>query len=63
MSEVKEAEEPVPSTELWRTTLSDENPVGAWLAPEECIAVFSGLRVIVLRGQAPLPQVMRLTWQ
>ncbi|EJM01872.1 hypothetical protein PMI18_02432 [Pseudomonas sp. GM102] len=41
-------------------SLSDENPVGAWLAREECTAVFQVLRVIVLRGQAALPQVMRL---
>ncbi|KMM95289.1 hypothetical protein TU81_02485 [Pseudomonas lini] len=40
--------------------LSDEIPVGAWLAREECTAVFQVLRVIVLRGQATLPQVLRL---
>ncbi|MGX0890078.1 hypothetical protein AB7M22_002086 [Pseudomonas sp. ADAK2 TE3594] len=40
--------------------LNDENPVGAWLAREECTAVFQVLRVIVLRGQATLPQVLRL---
>ncbi|MEK1840700.1 MAG: hypothetical protein AAAB17_04370, partial [Pseudomonas sp.] len=34
--------------------MSDENPVGAWLAREECTAVFQVLRVIVLRGQASL---------
>jgi hypothetical protein len=40
--------------------LSDDNPVGAWLAREEYTAVFQVLRVIVLRGQATLPQVLRL---
>jgi hypothetical protein len=40
--------------------LSDENPLGAWLAREECTTVFQVLRVIVLRGQATLPQVLRL---
>ena len=38
------------------------NPVGAWLAREEYTAVFQVLRVIVLRRQATLPQVMRLNF-
>ncbi|PQP01424.1 hypothetical protein C5612_21290 [Pseudomonas frederiksbergensis] len=33
--------------------------MGAWLAREEGTAVFQVLRVIVLRGQATLPQVLR----
>ena len=45
---------------LMPVSWSDENPVGAWLAREECTAVFQVLRVIVLRGQATLPQVLRL---
>ncbi len=40
--------------------MPNAEPVGAWLAREECTAVFQVLRVIVLRGQATLPQVLRL---
>jgi len=35
---------------------------GSGLAREENAAVFQELRVIVLRGQATLPQVLRLNW-
>jgi hypothetical protein len=47
----------------WLKPISKENnakPVGARLAREECTAVFQVLRVIVLRGQATLPQDLRL---